>query len=94
MKNLKHGTNDPIYKTDHDHGEQICGCQERKGEGVGWAGNLGSGDAICYVGNEWAMESYGTAQGRLYDWVTFLYIRNQRNSVYQLYFNQKSKIQL
>ena len=35
MWNLKHGTNDPIYKTetDHGHGEQTCGCWERKEEG-------------------------------------------------------------
>ena len=32
MWNLKHGTNEPIYKTetDHRHSEQTCGCQ---GEG-------------------------------------------------------------
>ena len=32
MWNLKYGTNDPIYKTekDHGHGEPTCGCQ---GEG-------------------------------------------------------------
>ena len=40
--NLKYGTNDPIYKTDHSHGEQTCGCQqggrrELDGQGVwGW----------------------------------------------------------
>ena len=29
MWNLKYGTNDPIYKTekDHGHGEQTCVCQ-------------------------------------------------------------------
>ena len=44
MWNLKYGTNDPIYKTetDHGHGEQACGCQwgvrkEWDGWGVwGW----------------------------------------------------------
>ena len=46
MRNLKHGTDDPIYKTetDHRHGEQTCGCQGG-GEGVGWTGSLGLIDA-------------------------------------------------
>ena len=40
MWNLKHGTNDPIYKTktDHKQGEKTCGCQgggERKWDGPG-----------------------------------------------------------
>ena len=38
--NLKHGTDDPIYKTETDrkHGEQTCGCQgggEREWDGRG-----------------------------------------------------------
>ena len=38
MQILKHGTDDPIYKTetDHGHGEQTCGCQE--GAGREWDG--------------------------------------------------------
>ena len=44
MWNLKYDTNDPIYKTetDHGHGEQTCVCQglgqeEGDGQGVwGW----------------------------------------------------------
>ena len=39
MWNLKHGTNDPIYKTetDHGHGEPTCGCQvETRREWDGW----------------------------------------------------------
>ena len=40
MWNLKHGTNEPIYKTETDsqHGEQTCGCQgrwEREWDGLG-----------------------------------------------------------
>ena len=36
MWNLKYDTNDPIYKTetDHGHGEQTCDCQG-KGAGSG-----------------------------------------------------------
>ena len=32
--NLKYGTNDSIYKaeTDHGHGVQTCGCQQREGK--------------------------------------------------------------
>ena len=29
MWNLKYGTSDPIYQTDHGHGEQTHGCQWR-----------------------------------------------------------------
>ena len=37
MGNLKHGTNEPIYKTEtHRHGAQTCGCQE--GSGWEWDG--------------------------------------------------------
>ena len=44
MWNLKYGTNDPICKTETDHGrgEQTCVCQE----GVGWMGSLGLVDAF------------------------------------------------
>ena len=33
MWNLKYGTDDPIYKTEPDHGhrQQTCGCQGREG---------------------------------------------------------------
>jgi len=50
MWNLKYDTNDPIYKTetDHGHGEQICGCQEG---GVGWTGSLGLVDAKDHIWN-------------------------------------------
>ena len=45
--NLKYGTNDPIYKTEMDHGqgEKTCGCQggrrDRKAESHGPYGNEG-----------------------------------------------------
>ena len=41
--NLKYDTNEPIYRKKHTRvqGEQICGCQEGGGGGVGWTGNLG-----------------------------------------------------
>ena len=36
MWNPKYDTNDPIYKTETDHGhrEQICGCQRWGGSGM------------------------------------------------------------
>ena len=34
MWNLKCGTNDPIYSTETEHGEQTCGC--RRGVGREW----------------------------------------------------------
>ena len=37
--NLKYSTNDPIYKTETDHGqrEQTCGCQgEGEASGMDW----------------------------------------------------------
>ena len=45
MWNLKYGTNDPMHKTktDHDHGEQTCGCQVGEGRGSGMDGELGVG---------------------------------------------------
>ena len=51
MWNLKYGTNDPIYKTETDHGhrEQTCGSQQ--GGGVGWMGSLGLIDANYYIQN-------------------------------------------
>ena len=33
----------------HRHGEQTCVCQGGEGEGVGWIGNLGLGDANYYI---------------------------------------------
>ena len=51
--------------------------------------NVGLVDANCYIWNGWAMGSYCTAQGTVYDWVTFQYKRNGRNIVNQLYFNKK-----
>ena len=46
MWNLKYGKNDPIYKTERDHGqgEETCGCWGEE-EGVGWMGSLGLVDA-------------------------------------------------
>ena len=38
MWNLKYDTNEPIYKTEHRHREQTCGCQ-----GVGGWGREGLG---------------------------------------------------
>ena len=44
MWNLKHGINDPIYKTEtgHRHGEQTYGCLG-EGEGSGMDGKFGVG---------------------------------------------------
>ena len=41
--NLKHGTNDPIYKTetDHGHAEQTCGSQRGGRGGSGMDGEFG-----------------------------------------------------
>ena len=36
-------------------------------EWQGWAFG-GFGDANCYIWNRWAMGSYCTAQGDVYDW--------------------------
>ena len=35
---VKYGTNNPIYKTetDHGHGEKTCDCHGGRREGVGW----------------------------------------------------------
>ena len=35
----------------HGHGEQACGCQGERGEGVGWTqtGSLGSVDANYHI---------------------------------------------
>ena len=43
MWNLKHGTNESIYKQKqtHRHRDQTCGCQVGGEEGEGWTGNLG-----------------------------------------------------
>ena len=47
MWNLKYGTNDPIYKTEGDHGrgEQTCGCwgvgRERGGNEINWEFGVG-----------------------------------------------------
>jgi len=52
--NLKYGTDDPIYKTETDHGqgEQTCGYQgEGERERVGLTGNLGFGDANYNIWN-------------------------------------------
>ena len=50
MRNLKYGTNEPIYRTetDSDHGEQTRGCQWGGG-GSGMDGSLGLVDANYYV---------------------------------------------
>ena len=47
MWNLKHGTNDPIYKQKqtHRHREQTCGLPRGRRVGEGKSGNLGLADA-------------------------------------------------
>ena len=45
MWNLKHGTNEAIYKTETDtHRDQTCGCQEGERVGEGRTGSLGLAD--------------------------------------------------
>ena len=58
MWNLKHGTNDPTYKTetDHGHGEETCGCQRA------WMGSFRLVDANYYIWNGSAMEPSCTAE--------------------------------
>ena len=75
MWNLKYGKNDPIYKTEtvHDQGSRLAVSSR---EGVERTESLGLVDANWYTGNGWAMDSYFTAQGTVYDWVTFLYNGN------------------
>ena len=70
--NPKHGTDDPVYKTETDHsqGEQTCGSQEWGG----WA--FWVLDANCYSWNGWAMEPHCTVWGILSDWVTLLHSIN------------------
>ena len=77
-------------KTEADHGQeqQIWGSQGGKEERVGSVGIWGIFlDANSCIWNGWAMGSYCTAQGNVYDWVTFLYNRTWWNIVNQLYFN-------
>ena len=52
MWNLKSSTDDPMYKTetDHGHGEQTCGCQEGGG-GNGMDGEFGVVGANCDIGD-------------------------------------------
>ena len=47
--------------------------KSRFGGGAGWMGILGGLEMQIYTWNEWAMESYCTAQGNVCGWVTFLY---------------------
>ena len=52
MWNLKYGTNDPIYKTEADHGQEsrLAFAGRRWGEGRGGLmGSLGLVDADCYI---------------------------------------------
>ena len=65
-------TNKQKIETDHGQGGRLVvpGGTE---EGVGWMGNLGFGDANCYIWNGWAMGPCCTAQGNVCDWVTLLY---------------------
>ena len=52
MWNLKYGTNDPIYKTEVDHGleSRLAFAGRRWGEGRGGLmGSLGLVDADCYI---------------------------------------------
>ena len=63
MQNLKYGTNEPIYKTEKDHGHdgQTSVCQEGGGRGR-LSGSLGLVDADCYIWNGWVMGSCSAAQ--------------------------------
>ena len=47
MRNLKYGTNEPIYETERD--SWICVCQGKVGEGEGWTGRVGLVDPSCYI---------------------------------------------
>ena len=51
MWNINYGTNLPVHeqKQTHRHGQQICGCQEEGGEGVGWTRSLVLIDANHYI---------------------------------------------
>ena len=77
-KQIKYGTDDPIYKTETDHsqGQQTCGSQQ--GEKRAWDGQAvwGFFDANCYIWNGWAMRPYCTARETVCDWVTLLYNRS------------------
>lgn len=69
-----------LYKNNkqkqHGQEEQTWGSPGGRGEGVGGMDILGVlGDANCYIWNGWAMGSYCTAQGNMYDWGTLLNIR-------------------
>ena len=74
--NLKYCTSELIYKTetDHNHGEQICGCQWGR-EWDAWE-VWGVMDANCYIWNGWPIGSYCTSQENVSAWVTSLYNRN------------------
>ena len=52
--------------------ENRLGVARVRGEGVEWIGSLGLVDANCYIWNGWAMGSYCTAHGTVYDWITLL----------------------
>ena len=53
--------------------KQMMAKKSRFGGGAGWMGILGGLEMQIYTWNEWAMESYCTAQGNVCGWVTFLY---------------------
>ena len=61
--------------------------KSRFGGGAGWMGILGGLEMQIYTWNEWAMESYCTAQGNVCGWVTFLYNKTWWNIVNPLSFN-------
>ena len=55
-------------ETDHSQGEQTCGCLQ--GVGREWDGRrvwVGLVGANCYIWIGWAMGSYHTAQGTVFD---------------------------
>ena len=67
MWNLKHSTNEPIYKTKtHRHRGQSCGCQ---GWGAGAkeerAASLGLADVNKYIQNGYSTRSHCIAQGTI-----------------------------
>ena len=66
MWNLKHGTNEPINKTNRiTDMENRLVVAKGEGEGVGWTGSLGLVDTNYYIENGEAMTSYCIAQGTL-----------------------------
>ena len=87
--NLKYGTNEPIYKTetDHGHGEQTCGCQGWETGGGGMDGEFVVGGCqllhLKWMGIEVLLNSTGKCVWLSY----FANNRNWRNIVNQPYFN-------